>query len=377
MKQIKQNIVLVILLLLTSFTTLANPLLLKGTIGKSVIYLEIEEEGPAYFGRYFYQKQLIDIPLKGSFANNRFMLKTNYEAFYDEQPPIEQLIFSKKGTKYTGKWIKGSKELPISLSPIPLAEMSPKKLTSNKELGDLRLSGINLPKLNLFKLKGNDSTYMNNGIRIKTFKEATTGIEFIRIDSGLTKSKMDYVNAHLERLHIEFFFAMLDCSSNNGALADYGISYTLGLMNEHIFSVGIFNYYFCVGMPHPDEFETSLNLDLDQSKLLKHTDYLTENALSPDGDYTVFQSQVIQFFKQLQPSLFDETIEEDECDYTMPEIWNPGVTVLFTSEGLQLFPYFGHIMAPCLGPEWAIIPYSKLKGIINEPYLAHLLKIKP
>ncbi|MCC6702989.1 MAG: hypothetical protein IT221_15770 [Fluviicola sp.] len=384
MKQINKNIVLVLALVFASIYSYAAPLVLKGTIGKSTIYLEIEEEGPEYFGKYFYQKQLIDIPIQGKLINGVYKLNSYYEFSYGEEPLTETFTFSKKGTKYVGKWMKGSKQLPLSLSPVPVAELSPKKLQSNKQLSSLTLSGINLPKLNYFKLKGNDTLTMHEGVRIKRFTEITTGIEIMRIDSGLTKSKMDFVNAHLERMQIEFFFDMLDCSSYNGELADFGVNYSLGIINEDLFSMSFFNYYYCNGMPHPEEANYSYNLDLNSQKELKNTDYLSEYALASKDELTMFQKCLMNYFKKIVPELFDENTNEEnsemigaECGYYMSELWEPSVNVCFTREGMQVIPYFSHMMAPCLEPEWAIIPYSELKGIIDEPYYSQLLKIKP
>jgi hypothetical protein len=383
MKPLHRKLFLLVIQLFWIAIAHTTPLLLKGTIGHSIIYLELDGTSTSLSGHYYYQNQLIDIPLSGKISQNEYRLKTNYETYAPSISEIEYFTFSKNETGYSGKWKQGNKLLELKLNAIPAVEWNPKKLSANPDLNALSLSGISKIKLNYFKLTGVDSVIFQNGIRLRLFKEVTTGIEFFRVDSGLTDAKLAFVNLQLEYQHIHFFYDFLDCASDNGSIGDFNIYYELKLVSEHLFSILFFNSFMCGSMPHPDEENYGLNIDLDQGIVLKNADFLTNFAYQKKEGVSNFQDRIYHYLKAENPELFNDQLAVEnndlvgmECGYYELDLWEPTVSMCFTDEGLQILPFFGHVYAPCLAPEWAIIPYSKLTGIVKETYLQPFLKSK-
>lgn len=356
---------------------------LKGTIGKAAVYLEMTEEGTEYYGRYYYKNQLIDIPLKGVVKNGSYILETNYKDVYGVPKTKEYLNFKKSGSKYTGVWKKNGKQLKIAFSPIKPEEFRSARLEKNPVLNDLKLSGIDLFKLDLFKLTGKDSIISDQGLNWRSFTETHTGVEFVRIDSGLPDAKLKYANQYLELLHIRNFLEMLDCSSGGGEPADYGSTYSIEVLSGSLISVSFFNFFFCVGMMHPEEANYAVILDLELKKELTNKDFLSDFAFEEnDEEISNFQTNIYRYLSKENPELFDETMSEesevmgDECEFNRIELWQASMEIHFTNEGLKLLPYFPHVMAPCLEPEWAIIPYAELKGLLKDHYYTLLVESK-
>ena len=378
------HILLVLFAGLTSFLGWSNTQLrLKGTIGKATVYLELSEEGTEYFGRYYYKNQLIDIPLKGALKSGVYSFETNYDEFYGSPEIKEFLVFKKSGEKYIGNWSRNGKRLSVSFTVIKPNEFVSKRLANNPVLHELKLSGIDLFKLDLFNLSGKDSVIIDQGLTWRSFTETHTGLEMPRIDSGLPDGKQKVANQYLERTHIQRFLEMLDCSAAGGELTDFGYSYSIEVIDESILSLSFFNYFMCVGMMHPEEANYAVIIDLEQGKELKNTDFLNENAFEMDQDENeAFQVLVYNYFKKTLPELFDETTEEeaklsgDDCEFNRIELWTADMEMHLTRDGLKLLPYFPHIMAPCLEPEWAVVPYIELKDLLKESYYTRLVGIK-
>ena len=356
---------------------------LKGTIGKAAVYLEMTEEGTEYYGRYYYKNQLIDIPLKGTLKAGVYSFETNYDEFYGSPEIKEYFVFKKSGEKYIGNWSRNGKRLAVSFTMIKPNELVSNRLANNPVLNELEISGIDLFKLDLFKLSGKDSVIKDQGLSWRNFTETHTGLDLLRIDSGLPDDKLKVANQYLELVHIQRFLEMLDCSAAGGEMTDFSYSYSVVVIHESILSLSFFSYFMCVGMMHPEEANFSVNIDLEQGKELKNTDFLNEKAIEMDQDETeAFQVLVYNYFKKTQPELFYETTEEeselsgDECEFNRIELWSADMEMHFTRDGIKLLPYFPHIMAPCLEPEWAVVPYRELKDLLKESYYARLVGIK-
>jgi hypothetical protein len=360
-----------------------SELRLTGNIGKAIVYLEATEEGTEFYGRYFYKAQLIDIPLKGTFKAGVYSFVTNYDDFYGTPEEMEYLVFKKSEDKFIGTWSKDGKKLSVSFVAIQPSEMNSKRLSNNPKLNDLKLSGLDLVKLDQFKLSGNDTVKEVQGFRWRSFTEKHTNLELVRLDSGLSDGKKKIVNQYLELIHVQRFLELLDCSAVGGELTNFDYSYTVEIIHESVLSLSFFNYYMCVGMRHPEEANFAVNIDLETESELKNTDFLNVHALEEDHDGTsIFQAVVYNYFKKTQPDLFDDiTADEsdssdDGCEYDRIDLWTAEMGMCFTTEGLRLLPYFPHMMAPCLEPGWAIVPYSELKDLLKESFYTRIVGIK-
>ncbi len=368
----------IILFLLSStfFKSFAQTHSFSGRIGKYPIYLYMKIEGSKVDGYYFYKNKLIDISFAGTYKTGLITVNTK-DAFGDAPESPETFKFKWPSKAPEGSWGNNGKLLELKLLPLTAKETGSPKCSNpylvkeNPDIGDMTKV-----KIGLFKLKEDGNPEVINHIKIRYFTEVSTGINLFRIDSGLVADKQKDANLYLENFHISEFLTSLECASYSTSGSDYNFSTSnIGLSNELI-CFSVFAAFYCGGA-HPDETNYGVNYYLNTSRRITSTDYLIA-----DKD-ELFQKRVLAYLSKMNPGYFNPDAESNQddpgydCEYYNPELWTTDCSFTFTHEGLKLHPSFSHYMAPCMDPEWAVIPYSELKELIKPEFYSKLIRLKP
>lgn len=347
----------------------------SGTIGKYPIYIEFTTEGSKVEGYYFYKNKLIDISFSGTYKAGVIAVKTT-DGFGEvvENPEIFKFKWPNKAP--VGTWTNKGKSSELKLLPLTAKETgSPKCTNPYLVKGRENLGQMTKVKLGLFKLKADGEPQLIQGVKIRHFTEVNTGIGLFRVDSGLVAEKLRDANLYLEYLQLSEFLGSLECASysnygfNFGS--DYNFSASVGFVSNDFFCFSVFNTFYCGGA-HPDETNYGVNFNLETHKQVESEDYLIP------GKEKAFNERVYAYLSKENAGYFESGTPEDEmeCEYNNPELWTTDCNFTFTADGLELHPSFPHYKAPCLQPEWSVIPYSELKDLIKPEYYSKLVKLK-
>lgn len=348
----------------------------SGSIGKYPIYLQINIAGSDVSGYYFYKNKLIDLPLTGSFKSGLITLKSSDEYVVEVTDP-EIFKFKWPNKAPVGTWANKGKILDLKLLPLTQKETGSSKCTNqyfvkeNPEINNLN-NQLKKVKVGLFKLKEVNTVQTINHIKIRHFEEVNTKIALFRIDSGLVAEKQKDANLYLEYLQVSEFLASLECAAYSTYGSDYGYSVSDINLSNDLISFSVFASFYCGGA-HPDESNYGITYDLNTHRRIESSDFLIP------GKETIYEERVYAYLAKNNPEYFSENNDSDvmECQYFQRELWTADCDFVFTSKGLKLLPSFAHYMAPCLDPEWAVIPYSELKDVIKPEYYSKLNRLKP
>jgi hypothetical protein len=344
----------------------------SGTIGKYPIYIEFTLDGSKVEGYYFYKNKLIDIGFSGAYKAGVITAKTT-DGFGEvvENPEIFKFKWPNKTP--IGTWTNKGKTSELKLLPLTAKETSSPKWDNSylaQQMSDI--SNLKKVKIGLFKLKEDGQPRIINRVKVRYFTEVNSGLTFFRIDSGFVANKLNDMNSYLEFFHISEFLGSLDCGSYSSYGSDYNFDVSNITVSNDLICFSVFATFYCGGA-HPDEVNFGMNYDLKTRSKINSEDYLIS------GKEEAFQQLVLAYFTKTYPGYFDPERPDDdmECEYNNPELWTTDCSFTFTDEGLKLHPSFAHYKAPCLDPEWAVVPYSELKELIKPEYYSKLVKLKP
>lgn len=343
----------------------------SGSIGKYPIYLEFTIDGASVEGYYFYKNKLIDISLSGNHKSGLITL-TSKDVYgeYAEDPEVFKFKWPSKLIE--GTWTYKGKTSSLKLIPLTAKETSSPKCANpyfKKAAADL--SDLRKVKIGLFKLKQDGAITTINGIKIRPFTELLTGINLFRIDSGMVAEKQKDANLYLEYLQLSEFLASLECASYSAYGSDYDFSVSNISVSNDLICFSVFTALYCGGA-HPNEMNYGVNFDLNTHQKISPSNYLIE------GKEPEFEERIFTYLSRENPGYFDAEMPDDElqCEYNNQELWTVDCEFTFTVEGLKLLPSFPHYKAPCLDPEWAVIPYSELKTVIKPECYSKLNTLK-
>lgn len=348
----------------------------SGTIGKYPIYIEMTIEGSSVSGHYFYKNKLIDISLAGTSKAGLITLKSSDEYGQDISDP-ETFKFKWPNKTIEGTWSQKGKSLPLKLAALTAKETGSPKCSNpyfKKEV--YAASDLTKVKVGLFKLKEVNTVQTINHIKIRYFEEVNTKIALFRIDSGLVAEKQKDANLYLEFLQISEFLSSLECATYSTYGSDYSYSVSDITISNDLISFSVFTAFFCGGA-HPEESNYGISYDLTKHQTIKSSDFLIS------GKENTYEERVYAYLAKNTPKYFNENNESEEydvgmeCEYSKKELWTVDCDFVFTSDGIKLLPSFPHYAAPCLEPEWAVIPYSELKDLIKPEYYSKLNRLKP
>ncbi|WP_343633169.1 hypothetical protein [Fluviicola sp.] len=343
----------------------------SGMIGKYPIYLQFSVSGSHAEGYYFYKNKLVDISLTGSYKAG--VVTLNSRDFYGEIAENPEIFkFKWPNQALEGTWSHNGKSLPVKLAALTTKETGSPKC-SNPYLvkeghADNDLTKV---KIGLFKLKQDGPVRTVNQVKIRPFTEVLTGISLFRIDSGLVAEKQKDANLYLEYLQLTEFLTSLECASYSNYGSDLNYSFSNLAISNDLLCFSVFEVFYCGGA-HPGESSYGINYHLNTHQKIESEDYLLP------GKEAEFEERIYKYLSKENPGEFDEDTPDDvlECGYNDQELWTTDCNFVFTSEGIRLLPLFPHYKAPCLDPEWAVIPYSELKSVIKPEYYSKLMKLK-
>lgn len=344
----------------------------SGTIGKYPIYLQFILEGNKVEGHYFYKNKLIDISLAGNYKSG-FITLLSKDVYGETAENPETFKFKWPNKLPEGTWSYQGKSSTLKLAALTSKETSSPKCSNpyfKKEV--YAASDLTKVKVGLFKLKQNGPVRTINGVKIREFSEVLTGISLFRIDSGLVAEKQKDANLYLEYLQLSKFLTSLECASYSASGSDYNFNVSDITISNDLMCFSVFLVFYCGGA-HPEESSYGMNYNLNTHQQIESDDYLIP------GKEKAFDERVLAYLSKENPGYFDSDMPDDEilCEYNNPELWTSGCHFVFTSSGVRLLPSFPHYKAPCMDPEWSVIPYSELKDLVKPEYLRMLNGLKP
>lgn len=345
---------------------------LSGTIGKYPIYLQFTLEGSGAEGTYFYKNKLINISLSGSYKSG-FITLTSKDVYGETPENPEVFKFKWPNKVLEGTWTYKGKSTPLKLAALTPKELNSPKCSNpyfKKEAS--ANNDLTKVKVGLFKLKEDGPVRVINQVKIRQFKEVLTGISLFRIDSGLVAEKQKDANLYLENFHISEFLQALECASYSAFGSDYSFDASNISISNDLMCFSVFVAYYCGGA-HPEESSYGINYNLNTHEKIESGDYLLP------GKEAAFEERVFTYLSKENPGYFEGEMTDDdmECEYNNPELWTADCNFVFTTSGVRLLPSFPHYKAPCLDPEWSVIPYSELKDLIKPEFYGKLKQLKP
>lgn len=357
---------IILLILSSSFSkSFSQTNSFSGTIGKYPIYIQFTLEGNTVEGYYFYKNKLVDISLSGNYKTGLITLMS--KDIYGETAENPEVFKFKWPNKLPeGTWTHRGKPLPLKLAALtPKETNSPKCSNPYLKKEAYIANDLTKVKIGLFKLKQDGPVTTVNQVKIRSFTEVLTGISLFRIDSGLVAEKQKDANLYLEYLHLSEFLENLDCASysEDGSSNYHFDAFAITVSNAFV-GFSVFKSYYCGGA-HPDEENYGVNYDLNTKKQIQPGDYLIL------GKESTFEERIYTYLSKTYSGYFDGERDSDmmDCEYQEKDLWTADCKFTFTSEGLKLHPSFSHYKAPCLDPEWAVIPYSELRDLLKPEYL--------
>lgn len=344
----------------------------SGTIGKYPVYIQFTLEGNAVKGSYFYKSKLVDISLSGNYKAGLITLMS--KDIYGETAENPEVFKFKWPNKVPeGTWTHLGKSLPLKLATLTPKETNGPKCSNpyfKKEV--YAASDLIKVKVGLFKLKQDGPVITVNGVKIRPFSEVLTGISLFRIDSGLVAEKQKDANLYLEYLQLSKFLSSLECASYSASGSDYNFNVSDITISNDLMCFSVFATFYCGGA-HPDESNYGINYNLNTHQKIEASDYLKP------GKEKEFDERILAYLTKEHPGYFKGDMPDDEmqCEYNNPELWTSDCNFVFTAFGIRLLPSFPHYKAPCLDPEWAVIPYSELRDLLKPEYLRMVNGLKP
>jgi len=285
----------------------------KGTIGKYPIYLYIEayDDGTIDYSSYFYESTLQDIPLSGEIKNSKIFM---YDRWSSLETFEELFTLEKHEDKLVGIWIKDDKVLEVNLIEV-----------------DIDTDSL---KYNRLKLE-RDSVENYGNKQLVWFTEKYSKKSLFRLGNGFTKRQREFLNPKLDTLQYNYALTGLECS------AEYWIE--TELINDTMISFYEYSDIYCGGA-HPSLGIVTYNFDIKNLKILEDL-----NEIYPK----------LNIFKVLKNKYQDDDDLQDECEYFTDKSRWDYYNWLYTKEGIEIIPYFPHVLTPCKIP--FLLTYKELK----------------
>jgi hypothetical protein len=373
--------VLIPLLLFVIFSTQAmDSYYLEGTLGKSKIYMHIDDYTEDYPNdepritdvRYFYEKSLKDIPLEG------YRSGSVYTLYFDlnEGSFKEKFVLTKdQNGKFTGTWTgENGKQFPVVLNKIHV-ETIINKYDHVKAVQTLKKSNpFEYVRTSKFSFV-TDSASTFEGQQFRWISEVHSYAYGFYLDSTFSIKTLQIMNPVLEEILFDESLNELTCTSdwqyNTGGGIEMSVDFHY--LDQELFSFSIFHYWSCGG-PHDDFGKTCYLLDLSNGK-----NYSLEEVLSFDSSRVIYAEEETNFqaFSDyrsnfLAPHLIqllldqhliypDVSEEEDLCMNlcNLPESWTyPDWE--YTKVGILFSPSVSRFARVCETDSY-LLPFSVLE----------------
>ncbi len=344
----------------------AQDYLLKGSLGRSTIVMDLVVAGGNAEATFFYSTTCTDITLRGVKTSGGIAVYSTHRSFkvgrnFDTS---ESIILKQNPDKtWAGTWAdnKGKKQ-PLLLSPVdlnivkhPFADLPVvKEFRANEPYEFVRSSMLPIDR---------DANPTTKGkFKIKYFHLKGTSVKLLFIVEGLEKTLTNKVNNVLINKFIENACSYCSCAATIGA-PSYEYTIENLYISENILSVYVTFQYFCKGEAHADGGEDPINIDMKTGEELELEDVLhLSNVVVPEAGTAkwlsyrekVYVPQLILLLQGLHPK---QMAYKEDCDYNSVKRWvNPEWYI--NDKGLCISPVFPREIAPCRNPEWSFIPFK-------------------
>ena len=365
----KKTITIVVLLFLNPFFGQKKDYL-EGKLGKSTIYLTIEDYEDSVEGYYFYQNSLKNIPLKGTRKKNTFELV--YKALSNDTTFEQFQLTRLNNGHFKGFWInEKGKKINLELTPIDFSKYPKLPTDSSDQLERIKASFISFKQDSISKYKENEFIW---------YSEKHCKSPFFRLGNSFSDQTKLLINPILQQIHLDNTVAQLSCSSqleyNTGEGIEYSVSITF--LDKNLLGFEVFSSWFCGGA-HPDFGGNGFLIDLNNGKSYEIDEIIAfdESATTESkGGFDAFSKYRTNYFA---PKLYDlinenehfvkpEENSEDLCDYTDLDSWN-FVSWSYTEKGIVFTPYFYRVARSCESP--FLVSFEKLGKYKHKsfPYL--------
>lgn len=377
-----------VVLLIVSFPVFASTTyFLKGTLGKSEIYMKFEDFTMDYPNdeptivdvRYFYKMSLRDIVLRGEKSENNF---TFY--FQQDGEKFKEKFFltmMKDGT-FKGYWeSEKGKKLKVNLNPIATDQLEHpfsnqpfiQKLKKTDPYEYMRSFFLKFKKDSV-------SNYNSNSFQWVSETHARSfGFFLGESFDSLTRKKM---HEPLEKILLENALSQLSCASEWDYNTGNGIEYTIELtyLDRNLLGFEISAGWDCGGA-HPDfgtegylfNLSTGQNYDIDEivafGKVVVYNDGNEgSDNFSEFSEYrdTYFAPQLVALMREIYHIKTPTEDADDPCDYTDPSNWD-FPSWIFKEDGIVFIPIFARVARACETTEF-IIPFETLKKFKNPSF---------
>lgn len=324
-----------------------------GTIGNLPIVLELNTvNAQEVSGRYFYQKYLKDLMLRGKKDGEALVFEEGYDRDYDGKPrPNIRLQPTINGL--SGDWTNPQgKVLKIELSQSKLPSIPANTLPFLATLHDttpyeyLRLQGMKLKP-------GKTEIFM--GYTLQWWREPQSGMSLFEVVSGYTAEERRRINQQLMGRLWQQVVNFHECLTEYG-VTTYSQSATPLWMSPSVLSVNITAESNCGGN-YSDERDMPFNLDTKTGKTLALEDVLGIGR----GEPKELAPWLVAQLRTLYPEEVTTTTDRnDGCVYGEEQSW-VSPAWYFTDKGIKLLPVFAHNEAMCRSEEWSVLPYDLIK----------------
>jgi len=350
-----------------------------GTLGGMPVVVDLDMTNPEQVsGRYFYEKYHRDLALSGTLADDQLTLNEGLDDTSDTPRPRLQLQHA-SDDGWEGQWQKsGGKALKVQLKPAQVPDTAAGadpfwvQLHDNAPYDYLRL--LQLPLVN-----GKRDTFM--GYPLQWRGEPNSKIQLFEVASGYPEPQLTRVNQALRARLWSEVVSYHECmlGSTRFGEGEYDQTVTPTFLSPAVVSVSVYTSYYCGGA-HPDFGDAPINFDVNHGKPLSLEDVLwvgegpafhyddregAQQSEEADVDFDKFSNYrekslapwLVAQFKQLYPNEMKKPADENDCDYSDPQVWN-FPTWHFTDKGIAFGPSFARVARMCEGTEWSVLPYG-------------------
>ncbi|GAA0697435.1 hypothetical protein ISN75_12445 [Dyella marensis] len=356
--------------LLAAATLHAESRLLRGTVGKYPIVMQLDESDGTVSGTYFYEKFKQDIPLRGEPARQGYKLSS---AAYDtDEAKSDHFLLTKAGDGFKGSFSAGKgASLPVELHDVAAGSVHEPRpdLKFERALSDyekLRLADLRF-------VPGKKET-VGGKYQIQWFSEPLSKLAMFHVVGGYPEAAMAAINRTIDTGFYGGLQGYFGCANGEGGSGQESAEVSSHYLTERFVSYAVSSSWSCYGAAHPDFGISGTTIDAATGKELALEDvYWLGSGSKPaersDAWYQyrekVYAPAVVKLFQKLYPDAM-KSDGDDGCDYTDPGVWDFGPWYL-TDKGLYVGAYFARVARNCDNPDWSVIPYSVLKK--NNPAL--------
>lgn len=346
---------LALLLLGATPALAAQSAVYEGTAGAAPLVVQLTDDNGSITGSYFYRRTRLDIALSGQRHGTAMDLTADVTN--------DKMSLTPSGADLVGflTTAKG-KKLPVNLHPAAAPADVPADLPAKPDLYErLRLAGLKFVP---------QEAETQNGKTIRWYRESLTGIRLFRLESGYAPLAMAAINHTLAQHQWSTVSDYLQCTGSDGEPGTDNDRSDKPWLGAAYVSYVWHSSWACAGTAHPDFSTEGHSFDARSGR------ELTLDAVLPEGhgpippendndsvwlDYRskVFAPAVAALMKQYHPAEMAPPKNQDDCDYTDPEVWAFPSWVL-TEKGLWLGAIYGRAARACDSPDWAIVPWSAL-----------------